>query len=141
MMRHAALILFAIAICFPAAADDPATQVLDLFTDIAASLSAGNVPRFLSAFDPAMPGYAALRANVTALVAQGEIQSSIEPVENQGDATRRNVEWQWTMRIRRGQDAVSSVLRQQDVKATVEKRGAKWRVTQLDPVSFFAPVP
>ena len=140
-MRRAALILVAIAACLPAAADDPATQVLDLFTDIAASLSAGNVPRFLSAFDPAMPGYAALRANVTALIAQGEIQSSIDPLENQGDATRRSVEWQWTMRIRRGQDATASVLREQAVKTTVEKRGAKWRVTQLDPVSFFAPAP
>ncbi|MCU1235955.1 MAG: hypothetical protein JWP63_3922 [Candidatus Solibacter sp.] len=142
MMRRAALTLFAIALCCPAAGDsaiDPATEVLDLFTDIAASLSAGNVPRFLAAFDPAMPDYAALRDNVTALVAQGDIQSFIDPVENQGDASSRTVEWKWTLRLRRGEDATGTLVREQTVKATVTRRGAKWRVTQLDPVSFFAP--
>jgi hypothetical protein len=140
MRRRTALILLAIGIC-GRASGDPATEVLDLFTDIAASLSAGNVPRFLAAFDPGMPGYPALRSNVTALIAQGDIESSIAPVENQGDAARRTVEWQWTLRIRRGQDATNGVLREQTVKATVEKRGAKWRVTQLDPIAFFAPAP
>ena len=142
MKRRAALLLFAIALAAPDAgesASNPATEVLDLFTDIAASLSAGNVSRFLAAFDPAMPDYTALRDNVTALVAQGELQSFIDPVENQGDAVRRTVEWKWTLRLRRGQEAMGALVREQNVKAAVTKRGAKWRVAQLDPVSFFAP--
>jgi hypothetical protein len=138
MTRRAALLLFATASALPAAGD-PATDVLDLFTDIAASLSAGKVERFLAAFDPAMPEFATLRANVTALTAQGEVQSFIDPVENQGDNARRNVEWKWTLRLRRGQDATAALLREGTVKATAAKHGARWRVTQLDPVSFFAP--
>ena len=113
--------------------------MLDLFTDVAASLSAGNVPRFLAAFDPAMPGYAQLRENVTALTAQGDVQSFIDPVENEGTNTARTVEWKWTLRIRRGQDATTGVVREQNVKAKVEKRGRNWRITELEPVAFFAP--
>ena len=139
MKRRAAFLLFAIVLAAPAAGD-PATEVLDLFTDIAASLSAGNAPRFLAAFDPAMPGYAALRENVTALIAQGDVQSFIDPVENQGDGAGREVEWKWRLRLQHGQGATASLFREQNVKATVTRRGSKWRVTRLDPVSFFAPL-
>ena len=136
-MTRLALLLLATA-AFSRAAD-PAQEVLDLFTGVAASLSAGNVARFLAAFDPAMPGYADLRENVTALAAQGEVQSFIDPVENEGTQSERAVEWKWTLRLRRGQDATPDLLREQTVKCQVEKRAGKWRITQLDPVAFFAP--
>jgi hypothetical protein len=114
--------------------------VLDLFTDVAASLSAGNVARFMAAFDPAMPGYAKLRESVAALAAQGDVQSSIDPVQNEGTESERDVEWRWTLRIRRGQDSTASVLREESVKGKVVKRAGKWRITQLEPLAFFAPV-
>ena len=106
-MTRRALVLTLFAVCCRAA--DPAGEVIDLFTDVAGSLSAGNVSRFLGAFDPAMPGYARLRDNVTALAAQGEVQSFIDPITNEGDDTRRAVEWKWTLRIRRGQDRLREV--------------------------------
>jgi hypothetical protein len=87
-----------------------------------------------------MPGYAQLRENVTALAAQGDVQSFIDPVTNDGTDTLRTVEWKWTLRMQRGQDAVASVVREGTVKAQVEKRGGKWRITQLEPLAFFAPV-
>jgi hypothetical protein len=136
-MTRRVLLLLVIAACSRAA--DPAGEVLDLFTDVAASLSAGNVKRFLAAFDPAMPGYAKLRENVTALIAQGELQSFIDPEENEGDESHRAVAWKWSLRIRRGQDATTGVVRDGTVKARVEKRAGKWRITQLEPVAFFAP--
>ena len=136
-MTRRALVLLAMAVRGRAA--DPATEVLDLFTDVAASLSAGNVSRFLAAFDRAMPGYERLREGVTALTAQGDVQSSIDPVENQGTESEREVVWKWTLRIRRGQDATPGVLREETVKCKVAKRAGKWRITQLDPVAFFAP--
>ena len=136
MIRRALLLLAMAAFCRAA---DPAQEVLDLFTGVAASLSAGNVARFLSAFDPAMPGYAKLRENVTALAAQGELQSFIDPVASEGTQSERTVEWKWTLRIQRGQEATPNLLREQTVKCRVEKRAGKWRITQLDPVAFFAP--
>ncbi len=93
----------------------------------------------MAAFDPAMPGYAQLRDNVTALIAQGDVQSFIDPVENEGTETRRSVEWKWKLRIQRGQDATASVVREESVKAEVEKRAGKWRITKFEPLSFFAP--
>ena len=138
MTRRALFLLAITAVCRAA---DPAGEVLDFFTDVAASLSSGNVARFLAAFDPAMPGYAALRANVAALAAQGDVQSFIDPVSNEGTDTARTVEWKWTLRIQRGQDAITSVVREQNVKCRVEKRKGKWRITQLEPLAFFAPPP
>ena len=137
MLRRAFFVLALAACCN--AAGDPAGEVLDLFTNVAASLSAGNAPRFMAAFDPAMPGYAQLRDDVTALIAQGDIQSFIDPVENEGTETRRAVEWKWKLRIQRSQDATASEVREQNVKAQVEKRAGKWRITQFEPLSFFAP--
>ncbi len=137
MLRRAIFVLALAACC--RAAGDPAGEVLDLFTDVAASLSAGKVSRFIAAFDPAMPGYSQLRENVTALIAQGDVQSFIDPVENEGTDTRRSVEWKWKLRIQRAQDATASVVREENVKAEVEKRAGKWRITKFEPLSFFAP--
>jgi hypothetical protein len=140
MLRRAFFVL-ALAACGCAAfpAGDPGTEVLDLFTGVAASLSAGNVPRFMAAFDPAMPGYAQLRDDVAALIAQGDVQSFIDPVENEGTDTRRSVEYKWLLRLRRTEDATAGVVREENVKAQVEKRAGKWRITQFEPPRFFAP--
>jgi hypothetical protein len=136
-MTRRAMLLFPLAACCRAA--DPAREVLDLIADAAASLSAGNVALFLKAFDPKMAGYAKLRENVTGLIAQGDVQSLIDPLEDEGDDRRRVAQFQWTLRIQRGQQATSSTRREQVVKCTVEKQGGKWRIVGLEPMEFFAP--
>ena len=120
-------------------AADAGREVLELVADAAGSLSAGDAAGFLRAFDRNMPGYAKLRENVAGLVALGEVQSSIDPLEDAGDERKRMVQFQWTLRILRGQAATASVRREQVVKCTVEKVSGKWRVTELEPVDFFAP--
>src|SRR5512146_1776653 len=62
-------------------ADDDA-EVWKIFTQMAAALGQGNAPAFLAAIDPSMPGFASLRANIQALVAQYDIQSSVERTAN-----------------------------------------------------------
>ena len=136
-MTRRALLLLPLAACCRAA--DPAREVLELVADAAASLSAGNVPRFLRAFDPAMAGYAKLRENVTGLIAQGDVQSLIDPLEDEGDDRRRVAQFHWTLRIQRGQQATASVRREQVVKCIAEKQRGKWRIVELDPIGFFAP--
>ena len=136
-MTRRVLLMIPLAACCRAA--DAAQEVLDLVADAAGSLSAANVALFLKAFDPAMAGYAKLRENVTGLIAQGDVQSLIEPMEDEGDDRRRVSRFQWTLRIERGQEATSSVRRQQVVKCTVEKQGGKWRIVGLEPIEFFAP--
>jgi hypothetical protein len=136
-MTRRALLILPLAVCCRAA--DPAGEVLDLVADAAASLSAGNADQFLKAFDPAMTGYAKLRENVTGLLALGDVQSLIDPLENEGDGRRRAAEFQWTLRIQRGQESTSWTRREQLVKCKVEKQGGKWRIVELEPIEFFAP--
>ena len=136
-MRRRALLMLPLAVCCRAA--DPAREVLDLVADAAASLSAGNVELFLKAFDPKMAGYAKLRENVTGLIAQGDVQSLIDPLEDEGDDRRRVAQFHWTLRIQRGQQATSFARREQVVKCRVEKQGGKWRIVELEPIEFFAP--
>src|SRR5665811_1701367 len=120
-MTRRVLLLLPLAACFHAA--DAAQEVLDLVADAAASLSAGNVALFLKAFDPKMAGYAKLRENVTGLIAQGDVQSLIDPLEDEGDDRRRVAQFHWTLRIQRGQQATSFARREQVVQCRVEKQG------------------
>ena len=118
---------------------DSAQQVWDLFTSLASALSAGDASAFLNAFDPAMPGYEALRASVTALLREAEVQSSIELVGEEGDDRSRAVELDWLVHIVDRQDGAVAERRQERVKCRVEKSGKKWRIAALEPLQFFAP--
>ena len=136
-MTRRLLVMLALAAC--CRAGDPAREVLDLVADAAGALSAGNVSLFMKAFDPAMAGYATLRENVTALIAQGEVQSEIEPLEGEGDERRRVDTFQWTLRWKRGENSASFARREQVVTCKAEKQGGKWRIVGLEPIAFFAP--
>ncbi len=138
-MTRRVLLLLPLAACCRAA--DPAREVLNLIADAAASLSAGNLPRFLQAFDPAMAGYAKLRENVSGLIAQGDVQSLIDPLEDQGDGQRRVARFHWVLSLQRGEHTTSSARREQVVTCRLEKQGGKWRIVALEPIDFFAPVP
>jgi murein L,D-transpeptidase YcbB/YkuD len=116
---------------------DSAQQVWDLFTSMASALSEGDASAFLNAFDPAMPGYEALRVGVTALLREAEVQSSIELVEEEGDDGSRAVDW--LVHIVDRQDGAVAERRQERVKCRVEKSGKKWRIASLEPLQFFAP--
>ncbi|HEY1337586.1 MAG TPA: hypothetical protein VGF59_08755 [Bryobacteraceae bacterium] len=135
-MTRRALLLAAFAV---AAFADAESDVWDLFTRMASALSNGNAREFLSAVDPAAPGYEALRANVNALVQQADVQSSIEVVENTGDTSKRNVEMDWLLVITDRQDTANIARRRERVKCRVEKSGKKWRIVSLEPVKLFAP--
>ena len=118
---------------------DSAQQVWDLFTSMASALSAGDATAFLNAFDPAMPGYEALRTGVAALLRQAEVQSSIELVEDEGDDRSRAVELDWLVQIVERQDGAVAARRHERVKCRVEKSGKNWRIASLEPLQFFAP--
>ncbi|MEO8596742.1 MAG: hypothetical protein ABI759_25715 [Candidatus Solibacter sp.] len=130
-----------ISIAFGCWAADPSQQVLDLVADAAGSLSAGDAAGFLKAFDRAMPGYERLRQNVMGLVALGEVRSAIEAQEDEGNDQRRQVQFLWTLQILAGPSARVTTRREQAVSCTVEKQAGKWRITKLEPVDFFAPIP
>ena len=135
-MTRRALLLIPLLTCLAAAAD-PAQEVQDLFTGLAASLSAGNVTSFLAAFDKKMPGYEKLAENIKTLAAQGTVESFVDVVSDEGDARQRKVELDWRIRVKREGDATAQSPREGKLKCTAEKQGKKWRITALEPVRFF----
>jgi hypothetical protein len=118
---------------------DDAQDVWDLFTQMASALSEGNAVQFLAAFDRSMAGYQALEANVSALLRQAEVQSSIEVLSDAGDGVSRSVELDWFLQIVEQQDAAGSTRRRERVRCKLAKQGKKWRITALGPLAFFAP--
>ena len=71
---------------------DAAQEVWELLTSVASALGEGNAARFLAAFDPAMPGFEALRTDIRALVLGSEVQVSIDLVESEGDSDSQSLE-------------------------------------------------
>ena len=122
-----------------ARAADPSQEAWEVITGMAAALGRSDAGEFLAVCDPAIPGYASMRANLVALVAQAEVESAIDPVENAGDDQVRNLEVDWSMRLV-GKSALQRVTsRREVVKVRLEIRSRKWKVVALDPISLFAP--
>ncbi len=123
----------------PMAHADTHTDILDLVGSMASALSENNAPGFLAALDKAMPGYDHLHEAIPALLDQGEITSSVEPLRDEGDETKRTVDLDWYMEIHNPDAAAPVIRRREVIHCRVEKEGRHWRVTSLDPVSFFDP--
>jgi hypothetical protein len=137
MTRRTALLIFCAA---PSLAADSAQEAWEVITTLAAALGRGDAGEFLSACDSAMPGYETLRVSVSALVAQAEVESGIDPAENSGDDRARNVvvDWQLQLVDRTGLQRVTR--RRENVKLLLEKRGRSWKVRRIEPLAFFAPL-
>ncbi len=128
------------ALLFAASAHaDTHADVLDLIASMAAALSDDNAPGFLAALDKSMPGYDRLSESIPALLAQGDIVSSVEPLRDDGDETKRSLDLDWYMEIRNPDENAPVIRRRQVIHCRVEKRGKHWRFTSLDPLSFFDP--
>jgi hypothetical protein len=119
-------------------AAEPAVEAWEVIAEMASALGRAAPTEFLSRIDRAAPGFAALRANVAALVAAADVESSVDPVSNEGDAAARDLEVDWQLHLvdRTGLGRVTR--RRQTVKCRIERRGRAWKVVALEPVSFFA---
>jgi hypothetical protein len=118
---------------------DPRSEIYDFFGALANSLAEGNAVRFLHAFDPETSGYQELVANVTALVQQADIHSTIEIVEDAGDARERKVRLDWLLQFTGKQSSANAIRRQEMVNCRVVKTKRNWRIVSIHPIGFFAP--
>jgi hypothetical protein len=118
---------------------DDAADVWDLLSQAAAALSEGNVVDFLEVFDRSMPGYQMLETNVSALVREYQVRSSIEPLTDEGNKGSRNIVLDWFMELVEQQDETNIARRRERVHCRLVKTGKKWKIVGLDPVAFFAP--
>jgi hypothetical protein len=133
-----ALCTVALLLVVSARADTHA-DVVDLIASMTAALSNNNAPGFLEALDKAMPGYDRLHEAIPALLDQGDIASSVQPLRDDGDDTKRSLELDWYLEIRNPDENAPVIRRREVIRCRVEKRGKHWRITSLDPLSFFDP--
>lgn len=119
---------------------DTHDDVIDLFTSMAAALSEVNVPLFIDAFDKDMPDYDQIKAGVTALLAQADLTSSVEPLSDEGDDSKRTVDLDWYLEIRSLLPDGPLMRRREVVHCELRKEKKHWKIVALKPIDFFGPV-
>ena len=118
---------------------DTHADIVDLFASMAAGLSDSNVPEFMKACDKDMPGYGELKGGITALMNQAEIASSVEPIKDEGDDTKRTVDLDWYLQVRSRMPDGPIVNRREVVHCDLRKEGKHWKIVSLQPLELFAP--
>jgi len=136
IVRNAALLA---CLAFASARGDAHSDVIDLFGSLAAALTEVNVPAFMDGFDKDMPGYGDLKNQITALVNQADVTSSIEPVQEQADNTQYTIDLDWFLQVRSLLDNGPIVERREVVHCELRKQKKKWKIVSLKPLDFFAP--
>jgi len=145
IVRSAALVCILAAFACADAHDDVidvVTQMAGALTEVAGngqSVVQGNVSRFMSAFNKDMPDYATLEGNVTALVRQAEVSSSIQTVSEEGDDQARSIDLDWVMQVRSLEQDGPIVRRREVVHCEFHKEKKHWKIVSLKPIDFFAP--
>lgn len=118
---------------------DSQADVVEVFASMAAGISDNNPSEFLKALDKNMPGYGELKVGIEALINQAEIASSVEPVKNDGDDSKRTVDLDWYLQIRSRFPDGPIVNRREVIHCELRKDGKHWKVVSLQPREFFAP--
>jgi hypothetical protein len=119
-------------------ADTP-REIIDVFGAMAAALTDNNLTEFMGAFDKDMPGYAKLKTDVTALMNQANISTSVEPIKDEGDDTAHKMDLDWTLQIRSLYPDGPIVTRREIIHCELSKQGKHWKIVSLQPMEFFAP--
>jgi hypothetical protein len=143
--RGAALLCIAAAFAHADAHDD----VMDVVASMAGALTEvngegpnqvrGNVSKFMAAVSKDMPDYDTLKTNVTALVDEGEISSSIQPLTEEGDTQTYKIDLDWLLEVRSLEQDGPLVRRREVVHCELRKEKKHWKIVALKPLDFFAP--
>jgi hypothetical protein len=124
--------------------EDPPKDVIDFFRSVAATLAdagrdvntrergrARDAAEFLEHFDKAMPGYAEFSGQIQAMVGAGDVSTTIDFINTEGDGQKRTLDLDWLL-LCEGEGPKRAVI-----KCTIEKRGRKWKITSIAPIDFF----
>lgn len=143
--RSAVLVCVAAAFASADAHDD----VMEVITSMAGSLTEvtdtragvlrGNAEKFMDAISKDLPDYDTLKSNVTALVNEGEISSSIDPIAEDGNDQKRTIDLDWAMEVRSLEQDGPVVQRREVVHCELRKQNKHWKIVALKPIDFFAP--
>ena len=131
------IVLLAVLSVFSLAAAEPES----VLTTLASALSERNPGAFMRPFDPEMPGFDSLRANIEALTVQADVISSIDPLNRreEGSETILEVDWALTLQSRTDSAGGPTERRRQTITLKLRRQGNNWRVISLSPLTFFDP--
>jgi hypothetical protein len=142
--RCIALVSITMAFAYADAHDD----VIEAITSMADALSQvsgengnqvrGNLSEFMAAFSKDMPEYDTLKNNVTALMNEGEISSSIQPLDENGEGATYKIDLDWLLQVRSLEKDGPLVRRREVVHCEFRKERKHWKIIALKPVDFFA---
>jgi hypothetical protein len=118
---------------------DSAAQVWNVLTDMVSLLASGDAPGFLRNFDWRMKGFDDFRAAVSALVAEAQIESAIDPIENTGDDQNRTVEVSWSLRLISRSELETVTQRQATVTIRLARQSGNWKVVEFAPADLLRP--
>ena len=118
---------------------DDSREVWELLGQVAGALSEGNLDEFLQAFDRSMADYRTLELNVSSLLRQYEVRSSIEPLEEETKGLTHMVNLDWLLELVEQQDNTNITRRRERIHCEVMRQGKTWKVANLEPIAFFAP--
>ena len=143
--HSAVLVCMAAAFAHADAHDD----VMDVVASMAGALTEvsgdaagtvrGNVSKFMAAVSKDMPDYDTLKNNVTALVDEGEISSSVLPLTEDGDTQTYKIDLDWLLEVRSLEQDGPLVRRREVVHCELRKEKKHWKIIALKPLDFFAP--
>ena len=133
------VLLLACCFAFAPLRGDSSAEVINLVGSMTAALTEVDVPAFMEAFDKDMPGYDDLKNQVTALVNQAEVTSSVEPIQEGGDDTKRSIDLDWFLEVRSLENDGPIVQRRQVIHCELRKENKKWKIVSMKPLDFFAP--
>jgi hypothetical protein len=121
-------LLFAAALAFGV---DPPKDVADFFGTAVQALADKDATVFLDHFDRNMPGYAAFRDDITALLDRSEVVSTVAFITDEGNDSKRALQLDWYLQIDQERP------RRQIVKCTIERQDKKWKIVAFDPLDVF----
>jgi len=144
---RSAVLAFVVAALACADAHD---GVMEVLTSMAGALTessgadgqvvaGGNVPKFMDAFSKDMPDYDTLKGNVTALVNNAEVSSSILPLTENEQGSTYKIDLDWLLEVRSLEQDGPLVRRREVVHCELRKEKKHWKIVALKPLEFFAP--
>jgi hypothetical protein len=121
------------------AAKEPATP-FNTIAKLAADLSQSDDSGALSAFDSSMKDYGAIEQNIEALVAQTQILSAIDVVEDVEKDGVHKMTLDWYMTLTLMSDSTRTERRREEVKVEMRQIKGKWKITSMAPLTILNPI-
>jgi hypothetical protein len=119
-------------------AADTHSEIVEVFTSMAAALSDSNVSVFMNTCDKDMPGYGKLKSDITALLTQAGVSSSVEPIKDEGGDSTHSMDLDWLLQVRSQLPDGPIVNRRQIIHCELRKQGKHWKIVSITPMDFFA---